>query len=388
MTAIAVDVAAFPDARASEGCTLQTVTDPAEFLSLEAEWNEAVDRAAIAQPFVRHEWLRTWWEAFGSEARLHIVIVRAGARISAIAPFMTEHTRMYGMPVRRLRLMANDHSPRADCIVTEDAEQSYRTIWRALRAADWDVLLLNQLPVTSPSRQIFEQFAEADGLSSGAWQADESPYLPLTGSWDTYWSELPGKFRQNVRNRMARLQRIGEPRLEVLSDGEALAALEDAVRLEASGWKKTEGTAIASDDAVDGFYRKFAEEAARRGWLRLLFLTINGRRIATSYSLQYRDRLFLCKTGYDPEHAKSSPFKVLTYFAIRDAYANGLEEVDFLGNAEPWKLEWTSATRRHDWLFIFSSSIRARLLYDLKFRLAPAWKNVARPFQGREINQA
>jgi CelD/BcsL family acetyltransferase involved in cellulose biosynthesis len=81
--------------------------------------------------------------------------------------------------------------------------------------------------------------------------------------------------------------------------------------------------------------------------------------------------LFL-KTGYDPEFEKCSPFRLLTHLALRDAFTTGLAEVDFLGDTEPWKLEWTKTTRPHDWLFIFGKTVRGRLVHQLKFRLKPA----------------
>ena len=68
-----------------------------------------------------------------------------------------------------------------------------------------------------------------------------------------------------------------------------------------------------------------------------MFLTVNGCRIATSYSLCYARRLFLCKTGYDPDYDTCSPFKVLTYLAVRDSFVHGLREVEFLGDTEPWR---------------------------------------------------
>ena len=86
------------------------------------------------------------------------------------------------------------------------------------------------------------------------------------------------------------------------------------------------------------------------------------------------NRLFLLKTGYDPEFAKCSPFKLLTYFAVQHAFETGLREVDFLGDTEPWKLEWTSTTRPHDWLFVFSGTPRSRLLHPLKFQFVPAFR--------------
>ena len=362
---------------ASGGCSVDVVTDYGAFLELEAEWNETVDRAGVVHPFLRHEWVRTWWDCFGAGARLYIVVVRAGSRIIAIAPLMRETAQMYGMPVRRIRFLQNDHTPRTDVIVAERPEESYRAIWNALvnDSDRWDVLQLSQLPRDSATRPTLSELAAAAGWSTGIWTSGDSPYLTLTGTWESYLASLPAKFRSNIRNRMSRLTKLGEPALEVLRDhGPIQRACEDAWRLEASGWKREAGTAISSDPAVNRFYSLLAERATERGWLRLLFLTVGGQRIATSYGACYQGRLFLFKTGYDPEHATCAPFKLLTYFAIQSAYAEGLTEVDFLGDSEPWKLEWTTTTRGQDWLYVFSGTCRARLLHSVKFQVMPELK--------------
>jgi CelD/BcsL family acetyltransferase involved in cellulose biosynthesis len=357
--------------------TLDTVTDVGAFLRLERAWNDAVDRAAITHPFLRHEWVRTWWECFGAGASLHVLVARRDGQITAIAPLLRETTSLYGLRVRRIRFIQNDHTPRTDVIVASDAEESYRAIWTALRndADRWDVLQLSQLEHGSPTRRVLTGLATADGCATGVWKSGESPYLPLRGTWDGYVATLPAKFRSNLRNRMARLTRLGEPSLEVLTDAAAIqAACDDVWRLEPSGWKRDAGTAITSDADVHRFYHALVDRGSEAGWLRLLFLTVGGRRIATSYGACFGDRLFLFKTGYDPEYATCSPFKLLTYFAVRDAYAQGLIEVDFLGDAEPWKREWTDAARGHDWLFVFADTVRARLLHSLKFQVGPELK--------------
>ncbi|HEX6215374.1 MAG TPA: GNAT family N-acetyltransferase, partial [Vicinamibacterales bacterium] len=163
--------------------------------------------------------------------------------------------------------------------------------------------------------------------------------------------------------------------LEVIGDPAAVAAARDeALALEASGWKRQAGTAICSDPQVTRFYTLLAERASASGWLRLLFLQVNGRRIATSYASRYQDRLSFFKTGYDPEFSAYAPFKLLTYFTIREGFGDGLREVDFLGDAEPWKLEWTTTTRPHDWLFVFGHTMRSRLVHTAKCRVLPAMK--------------
>ena len=359
-------------------CAVDVVSDYAAFVDLEAEWNETVERAGIAHPFLRHEWVRTWWDAFSTPgARLYIQVVRAHGRITAIAPFMRETTPMYGVPTRRIRFIQNDHTPRTDIIVAAHPDESYRAIWHALRGDcdRWDVLQLSELERESDTPRVFCELAAADRCATGIWRSSDSPYLPLTGTWDEYLNRLPAKFRSNLRNRMSRLTRLGEPVLEVLSERGAIeAACEEAWHLESSGWKRKAGTAITCDPAVHRFYTTLVERGTAAGWLQLLFLTVGGRRIATSYGACFKDRLFLFKTGYDPEFATGAPFKILTYFAIREAYAQGLTEVDFLGDAEPWKLEWTSTSREHDWVFVFADTMRARLLHSIKFQWLPELK--------------
>ncbi len=365
-------------ARPAAECAVELVSSYAGFVNLETEWNLAVERASISYPFLRHEWVRTWWDAFSTPgARLHILVVRSAGAITAIAPFLRETTSMYGVPTRRIRFIQNDHTPRTDIIVADRPDESYRAIWRALRTDrdPWDVLQLSQLPPTSATRRAFSACATADGCALGVWDGSASPYLTLSGTWDAYLQQLPAKFRSNLRNRIARLAPLGSPTLEVLAERGAIdAGYPDACRLEASGWKRDAGTAITSEPAVHRFYTMLVERGAAAGWLRLLFLTVGGQRIATSYGACFNNRLYLFKTGYDPAFATSAPFKLLTFHAIRDAYAQGLTEVDFLGDTEPWKLEWTSTIRGHDWLFIFGNTMRARLLHAIKFQWLPELK--------------
>ncbi len=362
MSAIAVDV----------------IDNFAAFDRLAPQWNDTVDRAGLTHPFLRHEWLRCWWDSFGEGRSLAVMVVRAGSRIIALAPLMFETVRMYGVPVRRVQFLHNDHTPKADVIVAERPDEVYAALWKTLQDGRdrWDVLQLSQLQYDSPTHEYVGRLAAAGSHPTVLWQSDNSPYLELTSDWNAYLKGRNAKLRQNLRNRLNRLTtQCGEPRLEVLADLDAiLGARDEALALEASGWKREAGTAICSDRQVLRFYTSLADRAGASGWLRLLFLNVNGRRIATSYASRYQNRLSFFKTGYDPAFAAYAPFKLLTYFTIRDGYSDGLREVDFLGDAEPWKLEWTSTTRPHDWLFVFGHTLRSKVVHTLKCRVRPAIK--------------
>jgi CelD/BcsL family acetyltransferase involved in cellulose biosynthesis len=357
----------------------EVIRDPAAFARNARAWNAAVERAGMPHPLLGYEWLSAWWEAFGPGRTLHLIAIRRDDAIVAAAPLMLETVRMYGMAVRRLSLLSNDHTPRTDFIVPGGDKSLYEALWTAIvgAPADWDVLLLSQVPRDSRTFAIVTALARRQGCPTGVWEGEASPYVDLTVSreWDAYLQRLPGKFRRNLRNRWSRFADIGEPALERIAQGETtMAAAADALRLEASGWKQTAGTHIASDAATERFYATLQRDGLGVGRAEQYFLTIGGRRVATAYTVRYRGRVFLLKTGYDPAYAKAAPSKLMTYSALRDACEQGVEEFDFGGQAEPWKLEWTDRTRPHDWLFVFSHKARARFLHWLKFTVRPALK--------------
>ena len=71
-------------------CTVDLVSEYDAFLALESVWNDAAERAGVAHPFLRHEWVRTWWDAFGGGAHLHVLVVRIDGCITASAARLRE----------------------------------------------------------------------------------------------------------------------------------------------------------------------------------------------------------------------------------------------------------------------------------------------------------
>jgi CelD/BcsL family acetyltransferase involved in cellulose biosynthesis len=284
--------------------------------------------------------------------------------------------RILGLEVRQLESIGNVHSPRFDFIVEPSrAEEAYRAIWRALVAArgDWDVLRLCQLPSDSPTLGELRRLAIADGFLVGEWPAGASPYVRVQGTWDAYERSLNAKHRTNLRQKERRLRRIGAPEHQVIGESAGVSGvLEEGFRIEAAAWKAKAGTAILSQAESHRFYAELAPRAMRRGWLRLSFLAVNGKRIAFSYCLDYKRKLFLLKNGYDPEYACHSPFNQLCSLELREAFDRGAIEFDFLGESEDWKLRWAPLAKSHSWLYVLPDGKLARLIHRVKFRVFPA----------------
>ncbi|TLY28697.1 MAG: GNAT family N-acetyltransferase [Nitrospirae bacterium] len=355
--------------------TVETISDFGSFLSLAPVWDHLVERAGIDHPFLRHDWVRIWWDCFGTGKELRIFVVKAGEEAVAIAPFMLSRGRMCGCPVRLMEFISNVYTERFDLVLTRSSQEACRAIWRHLMTQKglWDVVRLCQLPAGSRALEELPRLATADGFLTGIWRSLDSPFIDLTGGWEAYLKGLSSNQRHNVRRWLYRLGQLGEVKLEVISSGEQLdAALNDGFRIEASDWKSRSGTAILCQSELKRFLTQLAGATSRSGLLRLIFLTVGQSRIAFAYALCYRNKLFVLKAGYDPQYATYSPYNLLCYLVFRDACERGLAEYEFLGASESWKLHWTKQTRSHYWLYVFSTSLRIRLLYYAKFRVVPS----------------
>lgn len=85
------------------------------------------------------------------------------------------------------------------------------------------------------------------------------------------------------------------------------AAVDDFMRLEASGWKGRAGTAFAHDPRHSEFLRGLCRGYAERGRLQLLCLAADGRTVAMKINLLARDTIYCFKIAYDEELARYSP---------------------------------------------------------------------------------
>ncbi|HEY8134330.1 MAG TPA: GNAT family N-acetyltransferase [Thermoanaerobaculia bacterium] len=373
---------------AEDRCTIEVVTTSEGLALLGPVWDRLVARAGVTHPFVTHAWIQTWWECFGADAELFIIVVRAGAETIAIAPLMRVTERIYGARHRCLRFVANDHTPRSDFIVADGAAEAYAAICQFLmrQSADWDVLQLRDVPCDSLTSQQLKSHAAEYGYLAGVRASANSPFLPMTAGWDSYLESLPPKRRWFLRNRLKRLAKTGAVSLETVTGGSDLMdALEDGFRLEGAAWKGEAGTAIQCQPEIRRFYTDLAVRAADRGWLRLQFLKVDDRRVAFAYCLAYAQRMFLLKPGFDPDYAAFSPGTLLCYLTLQDLHASGFVAYDFLGHDDHWKRQWASESNSHSTVFLYAKRPLTRVDHFTRFALMPRLRQAPFYAQLREF---
>ena len=336
----------------------EMVTSGEAFGSLRTEWNRIALPAR--NPFLTHEWHQAWWRAFGGDRVQALLLRDAGGRLLAGACVVST-------PRRRIESAANYYTDDWDVVAADSSSRA--AIWLEIGALQARSLRFDAVPDGAGALQAREALTDA-GYRVSMVEQQQSAYLTLPGSWDELLAAQSGKHRGQIRRGRKRLDQEGELRLSTRSslDPGLESDLERFFQLEASGWKGEAGTAILADPAAKELYAEFARLAARRGWLRLHLLELDGTLIAADYGCVVGNATFLLKTCFDERYSELAPGFVLRAEAIRAAIEEGLSVYEFLGGPDPHKLRWRGELRARMLLRAYRGTGLAAFYYRHKLR--------------------
>jgi CelD/BcsL family acetyltransferase involved in cellulose biosynthesis len=298
---------------------------------LAVEWDALADRLG-AQPFQRPGWLEAWIEEFPAPG-FTVLAARSDGELRGVLPIVRKKAGVIAGP-------ANSHTPLGGAL--SDGPEAARALAAALireRPARADFRYVD--PADPVMGELRERMRWLD------WTMSEQPYVDVTGSFDAYLAGLARKHRKEAGRLRRRIEAEGELCFEFADGSERLdALLDEGFAIEGSGWKTEAGTAINSFPEARRFYTAVARWAAERGWLRLAFLRLDGRALAFDYCLESGGSFYALKGGYDPDYRRLGPGVVLAHESLARAFADPeLQTYEFLGMADSYKLDWTSATR-------------------------------------------
>jgi CelD/BcsL family acetyltransferase involved in cellulose biosynthesis len=310
------------------------------------QWEELADRVD-GSPFLHPGWIRAWSRAFGGgDPELHVL--RRDGELAAIVPL---HRSALGRSSP-----TNYETPEFGILATDrDAARSLAV--HLLRGSEARISL-GFLEGGSHDLDDLRAAARIAGRRVVERMLQRSPYLPIDADPEAQARlRLGAKGFNELRRRQKRLAELGPVLLEVVDGTQELdRLLAEGYALEGSGWKTATGSSIAARPDARQFYDEMARWAADRGILRLCFLRAGGRAVAFKLGLEAGGAFYSCKGGYDPAASRFAPGKLIVFELMHWAAARGLHRLELLGDAYPWKLEWTDEVRPRVLFEAFTSS--------------------------------
>jgi CelD/BcsL family acetyltransferase involved in cellulose biosynthesis len=350
-----------------------------EFRNLKEEWNELLARSSSDTIFLRHEWLFTWWEVFGKDKNLFILVVRENEKIVGIAPLMIVKTKLNLFPVRAVKFIGEKESDRADFIIESDSKYAIEAIVSYLinNSYRWDIVWLKEILEDSAMVNRLQAYLSKNGLK--LWQGICSicPYISLDNNWNEFWKSLKPSLKRNLRNRNRRLSEKGEVKFERYNNGSNVNdLLSQAIYIERKSWKGSDNIGIFHSEDHKVFHKRFADISRKQDWFDLSFLSIDSNKISFHYGFKYKNKFLSYNTSYDPLYSKESPGVILMHFMLQDFFREGIAELDLLNGEQSYKLDWTSNIRQHIQFMIFKKSFYSHILYRYQATLKPLMKKI------------
>ena len=330
---------------------LQIVRTIAEFDQLRTEWNDLLTCCSASHvPFLRHEYLQTWWASLGggewTQGELFVVTARqTDNELVGIAPLFFSQNRE-GEPALLL-LGSIEISDYLDLIVRTSEIPAFLdallNLLQTDQAPDWQTLDWYNLPEASPTLPVLQTAAENRGWSYQQQRLQACPYITLPGDWETYLASIDKKQRHEIRRKLRRAEEYPAPvRWYIVEDGNNLQA---------------EIEAFFDLMALDPEKERFLTPAMRRqmlstahaafqeGWLQLALLEVGGEKAAGYLNFDYAGHLWVYNSCLNFAFRELSPGWVLLAKLIQWANENHRLALDFMRGDEDYKYRFGGINR-------------------------------------------
>jgi len=291
---------------------IEVLTGREALAAIAPAWEEMAAAALEPNPFYEPWMLLPALDAFGLEKNFRLVTVWSGARLDAVLP--AERKRSFkGLPLPAFTSWRHRHC--LLCTPLVRAEGATETVAALVRALDAPVVALQYIPSDGP----FHRALMAADVRSVVLDGYARPVLRRAKDGETYIEEfISRKERQELRRRERRLQEQGKLTRVALGRGEDVARwIDEFLKLEASGWKGKEGTAMICSEANRRFLTETFTAAHKRGRLEMVGIDLDGKPLGRCTGFIAGEGSYAFKPAYDEAFAKFSPGIIAEVARIR-----------------------------------------------------------------------
>lgn len=348
-----------------------------------AEWDRLYALAPAGTPFSGWTFHRAWWDAYGSTAEAHYLVLaddvvsaaveassgstaerpaREGSGIAGIVPLMVRSSARSpedggsGSGSRTLYFGASYHADYATALAAAEDLPSLADLLagylaRSLLSGEVDRVDLRRLSESDPFLDLLAGALGTNafrGITAHRELEDVCPVVELAEDWHAQLGRLDKKNRHEVRRKLRRAEREGHVDLRYLplDDG----AAEHFIRLHQARW----GSAGLFAGGQDGersraFLHRLVELEANAGPAASFHIgevSVAGQPIYALAGFAARGVCYFYNAGLDPEALDLSPGIVGTAAYLRDRIDRGDQRFDFLRGDEAYKYGWGARDTR------------------------------------------
>jgi CelD/BcsL family acetyltransferase involved in cellulose biosynthesis len=320
------------------------------------DWNRLALETPQKLPMLSHAWVSSYLENFlNPDETWCCIFAFDGDRLVGLLPVIITPFRILGLNRPRLATPFNLHTFSVDFLSAAERQNEIvpfllTTLFKIQKASFG--FAINRLPETTPTLDALANNIEGAGLIRDF--AGYASIIKIEGAIDDFHKRLSRNFSRNLTKAHNKLAKLPNVKTVFLTGADATEnELPLLMKVEASGWKKKEGTAIEQSPTLVSFYTALTKRLSALGWLEWHFLKTDGRVIAGQLGVKMGRTLALFKIGYDEEYSYCSPGNILFESVVERAYSQGdTDEINCITDMA-WHDNWVMDKRPHYDLWIY-----------------------------------
>lgn len=288
-------------------------------------WADLAQDAAEPNAFYAPDMLGAALDHLAEQGAVRLIEVQADERTIGLLPVVVapRHGRL---PIACVKNWMHDHCFFGAPLIRKGQEvPAWRGILAQLDAAPWarGFLHLQGLDAAGANAAALEALSVEQRRSRREIHRYDRAMLRSDLSADDYWeTQVRPKKRKEIRRLQKRLGELGTVETHRLDNATDLPRWSsDFLKLEASGWKGKEGTALACTPADAAFFRAACAAALASDRLHFLRIDLDGRPIAMLANFRHGDGAFSFKIAFDEELGRFSPgvlIEIANLHAVQD----------------------------------------------------------------------
>lgn len=320
------------------------------FEGLRDAWNDLARRNGPPLPYLRHEWLASWWRGFGNGASLAIHVAREGSTLTAAAPLMRSRRTLAGVPVRALHSLGLNVGFADLLRDPARAEDLGLVLHAALRDPHSDIVLARGTPAGGPKDAWIREWLRQEKVPHEAVPQGEF-YLDGSEGVEAYRAGRPQRLLASSEKRLRQLAARGEIRYDrVHGSGPWETPLAEAFQISLRSWKSRSGTAIGQLPSFQVFLGELARRFGATDEAELWLLRVNGDAIAFRMGVSDRETFVDHEIAFDEAWRHYSPGNLIALHSDTVLIRRGIREIN-LGFDFEWKKSWAPHRReRIKWI--------------------------------------
>lgn len=300
-------------------------------------WQGLLSRNTHRQVFATPEWNRVWWDEFRAGKELFVLSLLREDEVVAIVPVY----RKVEDGRKILRFVGGiDLTDYLGPICAEEdrAEVAEALVeWLQATTSGWDEFDAHNMPVPFGFAEFLVERADEAGFSYRLEQEETAAVLPLERDWDDYLATLETKERHELKRKKRRLLREHPDARIRSTTAETLEADLEVFFEMHRGAEGLKGHFMRPEIAT--FFGRVARSFMELGWLRLTFLEVGDRALASTFGFELDGALYLYNSAYDIDQKRLSPGLFLVAAQIEAAIEEGLHTFDFMRGPERYKYQ-------------------------------------------------